>query len=88
MTNQEMNDLATIVVAKLEPKLKRLFEKKLSSNGIEYQSEQLISQKQLAELIGVHPSTLHGKTDVYPHVMVGSRKRFLRNEVLKMLANQ
>lgn len=76
------------MVAKLEPKIRKLFEKKLSSNGIEYHSEQLISQKQLAELIGVHPNTLHGKTDMYPHVMVGSRKRFLRNEVIKMLANQ
>ena len=88
MTNQELNDLAVIVVAKLEPKIKKLFEKKFSNDGIEYNSEQLTTQKQLAELIGVHPNTLHGKTDIYPHVMVGSRKRFLRNEVLKMLANQ
>lgn len=68
------------------PKIEKLIEGKMDKMADS--NDELITQTQLAELIGVHPNTLHGKTDIYPYVMVGSRRRFLKNKVIQMLAQQ
>lgn len=86
MNDSELEKLASLISRKIMPKIERIIEGKMNERADSH--DELITQNQLAELLGVHPSTLHGKTDIYPSVMVGGRKRFLKHKVMSMLVNQ
>lgn len=72
----------TLKIERLEQEVKELKELILR---IANSQEVLLDQNGLAELLKVHPSTLHGKTDIYPHTMVGGRRRFFKSRVIEML---
>lgn len=82
MTKTEMEQIARMVANNLWPKIEQ--ELRLQSAG----EDELITQNELAELLKIHPSTLHGKADIYPHTTIGSQKRFFKKRVLQMLASQ
>lgn len=86
MTRQEIDNLANVVVTKLMPKIEKAIDKRFDQMAST--NEELMTQQQLADLLGISLRSLSGKTDIYPSVMIGNRRRFLKSKVLAMLTQQ
>lgn len=86
LTKTELDSLANAVVSKLMPKIEKAIDKRFDQ--LASTNEELMTQQQLADLLGVSPRSLSGNTDIYPSVMVGSRRRFLKSKVIQMLSLQ
>lgn len=86
MTRQELDSLANTIVTKLMPRIERAIDKRFDEMA--NTNEDLITQTQLAELLGVSPRSLSGNTDIYPSVWIGNRRRFLKSKVMAMITRQ
>lgn len=83
MDKEDIRQLAKEMAKIMMPKVEKIITTRLDQ--IEESQDNLLTQDELAAKLKVHPSTLHGKTDVFPHVMVGKHKRFLERKVMREL---